>query len=98
MAPLIELRNVSKIYSKGLIARASTVALDNLSLTLDADKPTIMTVAGESGSGKTRLAMLLLGFIEPTEGKSVYQGKDIPKLSWAERTEFRKEVQAVFQD
>lgn len=98
MAPLIELRNVSKIYSKGLIARASTVALDNLSLTLDADKPTIMTVAGESGSGKTTLAMLLLGFIEPTEGKIFYQGKDITKLSGAERTQFRKEVQAVFQD
>nr|MCW1967598.1 ABC transporter ATP-binding protein [Anaerolineae bacterium] len=62
------------------------------------DKPTIMTVAGESGSGKTTLAMLLLGFIEPTEGKIFYQGKDITKLSGAERTQFRKEVQAVFQD
>ena len=77
MAPLIELRNVSKVYSKGLIARASTVALDNLSLSLDADKPTIMTVAGESGSGKTTLAMLLLGFIEPSSGQIYYQGKDI---------------------
>jgi peptide/nickel transport system ATP-binding protein len=98
MAPLLELRNVGKTYTTGLISRASTVALNNLSLTLDADHPTIMTVAGESGSGKTTLAMLLLGFLEPTHGQIIYQGKDITKLSAAERTQFRREVQAVFQD
>ena len=42
--------------------------------------------------------MLLLGFIEPSSGQIYYQGKDITKLSPAERTQFRKEVQAVFQD
>jgi peptide/nickel transport system ATP-binding protein len=98
MAPLLELRNVGKTYSKGLISKSSTVALEGLSLTLDADKPTILTVAGESGSGKTTLAMLLLGFLEPTTGKIFYKGKDITKLSAVEGTEFRREVQAVFQD
>lgn len=98
MTPLLELRNVGKTYTSGVISRTSNVALNDLSLTLDADKPTIMTVAGESGSGKTTLAMLLLGFLEPTNGQIIYQGKDIKGLSGAERTQFRREVQAVFQD
>jgi len=98
MAPLLEFRNVTKTYSKGLISRSATVALDDVSLTLEDDKPTIMTVAGESGSGKTTLAMLLLGFIEPSKGQIFYKGKDIATLTGDARVEFRKEVQAVFQD
>lgn len=95
MANLLEFQNVSKIYTR---AKVQTIALDNLSLTLKEDEPTIMTVAGESGSGKTTLAMLLLGFIEPSLGQILYQGKDISSLSGNERMQFRREVQAVFQD
>jgi len=98
MAELLEFRNVSKIYSRGLLSRVSTTALDNISLRLDAENPTIMTVAGESGSGKTTLAMLLLGFIAPTSGQILYKGKDIHTLRGEDQMKFRREVQAVFQD
>ena len=98
MANLLELRNVSKVYSRGLINATQTTALEGISLTLKEDEPTILTVAGESGSGKTTLAMLLLGFIEPTAGQIVYRGKDISKLRGTDATDFRREVQAVFQD
>ena len=95
MTPLLEFRNVSKIYTR---AGQRTHALDNLSLTLQRDDPSILTVAGESGSGKTTLAMLLLGFITPTDGEILYKGKRIDKLAGREKVTFRREVQAVFQD
>lgn len=98
MANLLELRNVSKVYSRGVLNKSSNTALSSVSMTLNENEPTIMTVAGESGSGKTTLAMLLLGFIEPTEGQILYKGRDITKLSSAEQMTFRREVQAVFQD
>ena len=98
MAPLLELRNVSKIYSQGLLSREQTVALDNMSLVLDDSKPTIVAVAGESGSGKTTLSMLSLGFIDPSKGEVFYKGKNLAKLSGKEYLSFRREVQAVFQD
>jgi oligopeptide/dipeptide ABC transporter ATP-binding protein len=98
MADLLEFKNVSKIYSRGLLTRVSTTALNNISLKLDAEHPTIMTVAGESGSGKTTLAMLLLGFITPTSGQILYKGKDIQTLRGEDRMQYRREVQAVFQD
>src|SRR6266540_3610553 len=98
MADLLEFKNVSKIYSRGLLSRVSTTALNNISLRLDAEHPTIMTVAGESGSGKTTLAMLLLGFIAPTSGQILYKGKDIHTLRGEDQMKFRREVQAVFQD
>src|SRR3954464_8271620 len=98
MADLLELKHVSKVYQRGLINTQATVALQDTSLTLREDEPTILTVAGESGSGKTTLAMLLLGFITPTTGQIIYRGNDISTLSGKRRIDFRREVQAVFQD
>ncbi len=95
MSHLLELRGVTKVYSRGLLSRTSTTALNNVSLTLDEESPTIMTVAGESGSGKTTLAMLLLGFIPPTAGQIFYRGQDISKLRGDDKLTFRREVQAV---
>jgi peptide/nickel transport system ATP-binding protein len=98
MDNLLELRNVSKVYQRGLINAEATVALRDISLRLKEDEPTIMTIAGESGSGKTTLAMLLLGFIPPTTGEIIYRGKNITTLQGKDRMTFRREVQAVFQD
>jgi oligopeptide/dipeptide ABC transporter ATP-binding protein len=98
MADLLEFKNVTKVYSRGLLSKTSTTALNNVSLKLNEDEPTILTVAGESGSGKTTLAMLLLGFITPTSGQILYKGQDISRLRGSDRVTFRREVQAVFQD
>jgi peptide/nickel transport system ATP-binding protein len=98
MASLLELHDVSKVYSRGLVNTQATVALRGFSLTLREDEPTILTVAGESGSGKTTLAMLLLGFIEPTTGEIIYRGRNIARLAGRDRLDYRREVQAVFQD
>jgi oligopeptide/dipeptide ABC transporter ATP-binding protein len=96
--PLLEVRNVTKIYGGGLFTRHQIVALENFSLTLPADKAIITTIAGESGSGKTTLANLVLGFITPTAGEILYNGKDIYKMSKEEFARYRREVQAIFQD
>ncbi len=86
------------MYTRGLLSKTSTTALNDVSLKLDESEPTILTVAGESGSGKTTLAMLMLGFIAPSSGQILYKGQDISRLRGADRMTFRREVQAVFQD
>ena len=98
MTELLEFKNVTKVYSSGLVSKTTTTALKNTSFKLAQDNPTIMTVAGESGSGKTTLAKLLLGFIPVTSGQILYKGQDISKLRGDDRMTFRREVQAVFQD
>src|SRR5258708_28724152 len=98
MPELLEFRNVTKVYSRGVISRSSTTALNNISLKLNEGQPTILTVAGESGSGKTTLAMLMLAFILPTSGQILFRGRDLQELRGEDRMTFRREVQAVFQD
>jgi oligopeptide/dipeptide ABC transporter ATP-binding protein len=95
MTALLEARNVSRVYGSG---QHANVALDQFSLTLDADVPSFTTIAGESGSGKTTLARLLLGFAKPTSGELFYRGKNLWKMSRGDWMGFRHEVQAIFQD
>jgi peptide/nickel transport system ATP-binding protein len=93
--PLLEVSGATKIYKKG---KESTKALDNVDLVLSGSPATITTIAGESGSGKTTLADTILGFTKLTSGTVRYRGHDIQKLPKQQRLEYRREVQAVFQD
>ncbi len=100
MNTLMELKNVSKVFASGglLQPKSVTVALEDMSLAVEENYPYIITIAGESGSGKTTLGMLALGFYVPTSGQVLYKGKNIHQLDRREMFEFRRDVQAVFQD
>jgi peptide/nickel transport system ATP-binding protein len=97
-APLLELRGVTKAFTAGVLGRDRKVALERFSFAIDTDRPRVTAVVGESGSGKTTLARLLLGLTPPTEGKVLFQGRDLHGLSAEGRRDFRHQVQAIFQD
>ncbi len=91
MSDLINLRGVSRTYG-------TFTALDNITFSLPDNAPSMTAVAGESGSGKTTFARIILGFIDPSAGQVFYRGKDVARLSAGERQQFRREVQPIFQD
>jgi peptide/nickel transport system ATP-binding protein len=95
---LLEAQNVTRIFGGGPLRKGHTVAVDGVSLIINEDRPTITTIAGESGSGKTTLARLLLGLIQPTRGSILYRGEPLTTIDRGARKQFRREVQAIFQD
>src|SRR5688572_29165965 len=98
MTALLEARRVTKSFGGGLFNRTRTVALEDFSMAIEGDSPSITAVVGESGSGKTTLARLLLGVISPTQGSVLYKGQDLRKLSSNESRAFLKDIQVIFQD
>ncbi len=98
MTPLLEARHVTKRFGGGLFDRTRTVALDDFSMSIAGDAPSITAIVGESGSGKTTLARLLLGITTPSEGSVLYKGKDLRKLANDESRGFLNDVQVIFQD
>jgi ABC-type oligopeptide transport system ATPase subunit len=96
--PLLDVRNVGKTFGGGFLQPAPTVAVKDFSLTLPAEQPRMVAIAGESGSGKTTVARMVLGFTTPTTGQILYRGKALTAMSRREFRTYRREVQAIFQD
>jgi peptide/nickel transport system ATP-binding protein len=91
---LLEIRNATKVYGSS----SQTVALQDFNLTIYDFPATITTIAGESGSGKTTLANTVLGFTSLTSGEILFLGQDVKTLKGEKFLEYRRQVQAVFQD
>jgi cell division transport system ATP-binding protein len=87
---VIETRNLSKLYSRGLYA------LRELSLTVE--KGEFVFLTGPSGAGKSTFLRLLLRQERPSEGELIVNGFNLSKLSRSQIQEYRRGIGFIFQD
>jgi peptide/nickel transport system ATP-binding protein/oligopeptide transport system ATP-binding protein len=71
-------------------------AVDGISFAVNEGET--FSIVGESGCGKTTTARAILRIEAPTDGRVLWQGKDIQRLRQEEMRAYRSAVQAVFQD
>ena len=90
---ILECENLTKEYTSGLIRTKTVLAAKDA--TFDIMKGEIVALAGESGSGKSTIARMILRLLEPTYGEIFLNGINIHAYKIRE---YYKQVQAVFQD
>ncbi len=97
---ILEVDAVAKYFPAGrrLLGRSAPPvrAVDGLSFRIERGRT--FGLVGESGCGKTTLAMLLVKLLEPTSGRILFDGRDLARLDGRALTDFRRRVQIVFQD
>jgi putative ABC transport system ATP-binding protein len=92
-APIVTIRNLSKIYAQGEI---QVTALDNISLDIAGGE--FLTLMGPSGSGKSTLLHIIAGIDRPTNGQCLVQGVDVTQLNESQLADWRNQnVGFVFQ-
>ena len=74
---LLEIKGVSKIFRiGGMLMGKKLVAVDDVSLDIDAGKPVILSIVGESGCGKSTLCKMILRLHQPDMGSIALLGHD----------------------
>lgn len=103
-SPLLEVRDLRRhfavkrslrqmLHQKG---RDFVSAVDGVSFTLERGK--VLVLAGESGSGKTTVARLVLRAIDPDAGSIIFEGSDVTRYTGSRLKHFRASVHMVYQD
>ncbi len=97
----LEVQGLKKYFDVGRASffsrqSRSLHAVDGVDFTLQRSE--VIALVGESGCGKSTLALLLMGLEDPSDGKVLFQGRDITHLNDVQRKDLRRKIQMVFQD
>ena len=93
MGEILRVEHLKKYFStpSGMLH-----AVDDVSFTINEGET--LGVVGESGCGKSTLGRVVLKLLDQTDGRIIFDGRDITNISEKESLELCKQMQIIFQD
>jgi len=100
MNTLVQVQNLKKHFpvTKGFFQKQVGAVKSVDGITFDIHEGETLGIVGESGCGKSTTGRALLRILEPTDGKVIFDGVDIGKLTKQELRSFRTNMQMILQD
>ena len=95
---MLRVENLTKVFKlrSGIASSTYFKAVDDVSFSVK--EGTTTAIVGESGSGTSTLAHMVLSLLEPTSGRIVFDGVDTSTLNNRQMFALRRCVQPIFQD
>jgi peptide/nickel transport system ATP-binding protein len=93
---VLTLDTCCKAYRVGAFGGSELVAVSDVSLEIAPGE--VVALIGESGSGKSTIAKMILRLVRVSRGTITYDGVDIATLEGRRLKEYYADVQGVFQD
>ncbi len=98
MSEILRIEDLTKKFKKkNLFSSDSNEVIAANKVNFSLNHGEILAIAGQSGSGKSTIAKLILRAIEPNSGKIFYKNQEI-KSNSEELKKFRMRCQMVYQD
>jgi ABC-type oligopeptide transport system ATPase subunit len=95
-ARLLELNTCCKVYRVGAFGSKTLTAVRDV--TFDVRPGEVVSLIGESGSGKSTIGRMILRLSPITTGTILFEGVDVATLKGRSLKEYYSNVQGVFQD
>ena len=93
---MLALDGVSKVYKVGTFGGKRLRAVNDVSFQVAPGE--VVSLIGESGSGKSTIGRMVLGLSRATEGTITFEGQDVSRLERRRLHAYYADVQGVFQD
>ncbi len=93
---MLKLEEISKVYRVGAFGGKELHAVSNVSFNVKDGE--VVSLIGESGSGKSTIGKMILRLISTTSGNIIFNDANISTLSGGNLKEYYRNVQGVFQD
>lgn len=93
MSNLLEIQHLKKYFNT---PKGKVHAVDDVSFVIEEGKT--MGVVGESGCGKSTLGRTIIHLQDSTEGKIIFDGKDVTRVDAKGLAKLRDDMQIIFQD
>jgi peptide/nickel transport system ATP-binding protein len=93
---MLKLDKISKIYRVGTFGGKELHAVSEVSF--DIQDGEVVSLIGESGSGKSTIGKMILKLISVSKGTISLDGQDVSPLKGPALKEYYRKVQGVFQD
>lgn len=100
MQPLVKIQNLKKYYpiKKGILSKTvgHVKAVDGLDFSIYSGET--ISLVGESGCGKSTTGRAIVKLDPPTDGKVLFEGRDMAAIQNKELRKIRTDMQIIFQD